>query len=173
MRRSQKLSFELKKKVASVNNDSTGLIFVRKNHTFLSKGTMKLFTDRMLRSFVCFAGRSSILVKASTSSSVDVESRSRKTGQQVRSKSTSSINQSVSKLNSIYNSDSSIFKELLNTLNNDPLDETTQTKIEKFLLNQALELTNKKAASAENLLYCMLIIGVTVVFLTYLSLVKP
>lgn len=42
----------------------------------------------------------------------------------------------VEKLNSIYNSDSPIFRELLDTLMNEPHNNMTQLKIEKYLINQ-------------------------------------
>jgi hypothetical protein len=49
-----------------------------------------------------------------------------------------------SKLNPIYTSFSPIFKELLTILNTEPLNNKTQLKIEKFLLNQAKELNTTK-----------------------------
>ena len=55
----------------------------------------------------------------------------------------------LSQLNPIYNLSSPIFKELLTILNNEPLNNKTQLKIEKFLLNQAEELNTKKIASGE------------------------
>ena len=47
-------------------------------------------------------------------------------------KSNVAIMQRLSNLNSIYNSSSPIFKELLLTLINEPFNETTQIKIEKI-----------------------------------------
>ena len=64
-------------------------------------------------------------------------------------KSRSEIGVRLSNLASIYNSSSPIFKELLETLNNEPLNETTQLKIEKFLLDQAAEFNNEKLESGE------------------------
>jgi hypothetical protein len=58
--------------------------------------------------------------------------------------------QSLSNLNSIYNSSSPIFEKLLITLVNGPLNETTQLKIEKFLKNQASELNKEKLESGES-----------------------
>jgi DNA-dependent RNA polymerase len=64
-------------------------------------------------------------------------------------KSRSELGVRLSNLASIYNSSSPIFKELLETLNNEPLNDTTQLKIEKFLLDQAAELNNENLESGE------------------------
>lgn len=55
----------------------------------------------------------------------------------------------LSNLKSIYNSSSPIFKELLEILNNEPLNRITQLKIEKFLLDQASEFNKEKLESGE------------------------
>lgn len=61
-----------------------------------------------------------------------------------------SFNKRLINLNSIYNSSSPIFKQLLVTLTNSPLNETTQLKIEKFLQNQALELNESNLVSGKS-----------------------
>jgi DNA-directed RNA polymerase len=52
----------------------------------------------------------------------------------------------LTKLTSIYNSDSPIFIELFKTFSEENLDEVTQLKIEKFLMNQAQILIDKTLA---------------------------
>lgn len=61
-----------------------------------------------------------------------------------------SFNKRLINLNSIYNSSSPIFKQLLVTLTNSPFNETTQLKIEKFLQNQALELNESNLVSGKS-----------------------
>ena len=50
------------------------------------------------------------------------------------------------KLTSIYNSESPIFIELFKTFSEENLDEVTQLKIERFLMNQAQILTDQTLA---------------------------
>jgi hypothetical protein len=51
------------------------------------------------------------------------------------------------KLTTIYNSDSPIFSELFKTLNEERLDDVTQLKIEKFLMDQAQIFIEAKLSS--------------------------
>ena len=65
-------------------------------------------------------------------------------------KSRSELGVRLSNLASIYNSSSPIFKELLETLNNEPLNETTQLKIEKFFVRSSAPRSALRRAEFNN-----------------------
>jgi hypothetical protein len=65
-------------------------------------------------------------------------------------KSRSGLGERLSNLTSIYNFTSPIFKKLFEILTNEPLNRTTQLKIEKFLFDQASEYNKKKLESGKD-----------------------
>jgi hypothetical protein len=65
-------------------------------------------------------------------------------------KSRSGLGVRLSNLTSIYNFTSPTFQKLFEILTNEPLNRTTQLKIEKFLLDQAAEYNKEKLESNKN-----------------------